>query len=91
MSGEPLICGIKDCGALATHQAEIVVYASVARLHTPAIGTMGIGVCAAHATEENARALLDEPGKRKIEDGFRRIGRALPDWTRSFVRWSKKR
>jgi len=87
MSGELLMCGIKGCGARATHQAEIVVYAGVARLHAPAIGTMGIGVCAAHATEENARSLPSEPGKRQIEEGFRRIGRALPDWGRSFVRW----
>jgi hypothetical protein len=46
-------------------------------------------VCAEHATEEHAAALLSEPGKRQIESGFAGIGRALPDWSRSFVRWRK--
>lgn len=81
-------CNVTDCTNSATHQAEIVIYARVVYVHPPAVGTMGIRVCAAHADEEHARALLSEPGKRQIENGFRRIGRALPDWNRSFVRWT---
>lgn len=81
-------CDITGCDKPATHRAEIVIYAASAKPHQPAIGTMGIRVCAAHATDENARELLTEPGKRQIERGFTGIGRAKPDWSRSFARWA---
>lgn len=83
-------CKVNGCPNIATHQAEIVIYGQSAKIHTPAIGPMGIGVCDEHATEEYAAALLSEPGKRQIESGFAGIGRALPDWNRSFVRWRKR-
>jgi hypothetical protein len=67
----------------------MVIYARVNYVHPPAIGTMGIQVCAAHATDDNAAALLSDQGKRMIEAKFAGIGRALPDWRRSFVRWRK--
>lgn len=83
------LCDVTGCPNAATHQAELVIYGRSAKLHPPAIGTMGIQVCDEHADKEHADALLSEPGKRRIESGFAGIGRALPDWTRSFVRWRK--
>jgi hypothetical protein len=82
-------CCMTDCPNAATHRAELVIYAAVAQLHPPAIGTLEIGVCSDHATDENARSLLSEQGKTQIEAGFRGLGRALPDWKRSFVRWKE--
>lgn len=64
-----------------------MIYAVSARVHPPAIGAIDLVVCAAHATEEHAQALLSAESKRQIADGFARLGRARPDWARSFVRW----
>lgn len=82
-------CNVTDCPNVASHQAEIVIYGQATKLHPPAVGTMGIQVCDQHADAEHAAALLSEPGKRQIESGFVRIGRVLPDWNRSFIRWKK--
>jgi hypothetical protein len=82
-------CDKVGCEARATHQAEVVLYAAVARVHPPAVGTLGIRVCEAHATKEAARELLSDEGKRQIERGFTQAGRAKPDWKRSFIRWKK--
>jgi len=51
------VCAAKDCGQPATHRAELVIYAAVARLHPPAIGAIQLCVCQTHADEEHARAL----------------------------------
>lgn len=80
-------CDVKECTNDPAYHAEVVIYARVAHLHTPAIGYMPIRVCHEHATDQYARELLTEPGKRQIEDGFKRAGKALPDWSRSHVRW----
>ncbi len=82
-------CDIAGCSEVATHRAEMVIYAASTRIHPPAIGTLGIFVCTVHATEENANTLLSEPGKRQIEESFVSAGRARPDWARSFVRWKE--
>lgn len=81
------MCDRAGCENASTHQAEVVIYARIG--NTPATGVMGISVCDEHATEETARELLTDAGKRKIEDTFRQLGRALPDWSRSYARWKK--
>jgi hypothetical protein len=82
-------CDVKDCTSPATHRAELVIYARVAHVHPPAIGAIGIQVCAAHADEEHAGWLISEDMKQKTDANFARIGKAKPDWNRSFVRWVK--
>ena len=81
------VCAVKDCDQPATHRAELVIYAAVIRLHPPAIGAIRLCVCQTHADEEHARALLTPEAQRQIAAGFAGIGRAKPDWSRSFVRW----
>lgn len=82
-------CSITGCDALATHRAEIVIYAKVAYLHTPSIGTMDLCVCDAHADETHARGVLTPEGKQRIAQNFAAAGYAAPDWTRSYVRWKR--
>lgn len=81
------LCDVRGCDAPATHRAEVVIYAAAPALHRPAIGYLGIRVCAAHADDEHAAALLSDAGKRQIEQEFAKAGRARPAWSRSFVRW----
>jgi 4-hydroxyphenylpyruvate dioxygenase-like putative hemolysin len=83
-------CDVRDCTSPATHRAELVIYAAVAHVHPPAIGQIGIQVCDAHADEGHARMLMSADMQRKTETSFARIGRARPDWSRSFVRWVKE-
>lgn len=83
----PRMCNVTGCETPPAFRAEIVIFANVAKLHPPAIGFLPLCVCAAHADEAHAHALLSDAGKRQIEAGFRHSGYALPDWKRSFVRW----
>jgi len=80
-------CCVTDCAEPATHQAEFVIYAISGTVHPPAIVTLGLYVCPAHATEARAAELLVPEGKRRIEGLLQHLGKARPDWTRSFARW----
>lgn len=82
-------CQRASCTAPATHYAEILVYGKSQILHPPAVCTLGLFVCTAHATEATAREVLTDRGKQQLESVFRSAGKALPDWSRSFARWKE--
>lgn len=81
------LCNRFDCIEFATKQAHFTIRPYGDRAEK-AVGYLALFACDAHATAEEATRLITDPnGRAIVEEGFRRHGKAPPDWLRSTAEW----
>lgn len=81
-----MICNRTSCGKEATRKAVFVLYAP--RSNVTATAELSLVCCEEHATAEAGRELIESAaGRKQIEQMFASVGRALPDWERSYAKW----
>lgn len=78
------------CIAEATKQLCFVLYA---HNHPPGVnparGAVGLVVCDEHATDKTRLEAFEDnlDGQETLANGFREIGKAVPDFKRSYSEW----
>lgn len=90
MGGQPMICMVKDCGAVAEFRAVFVLVAKRSKGTITRPSTLC--VCVEHGTADRAHALLrhNPVARRWIEKLMREAGeKVMPNWQRSYAVWER--